>query len=75
MGCSTRVEDTPSGAGDSWVAALSAAQNEHKMLFAFYLLFAQFYAHKHTLAKRARHGQCVLALPRLSSTRLTASGV
>lgn len=25
----------PTGAGDSWIAAMSAAQNEHKMLFAF----------------------------------------
>lgn len=35
MGWCTHAGYVPSGAGDPWVAAISAAQNEHKMLFAF----------------------------------------
>lgn len=49
-------------AHDPWIAAVSAAQNEHKMLFAFYLLFAQFYTHTRSPTKPGMDSACWLRL-------------
>lgn len=46
-----RMGNIPTVARDPRIAAISAAQNEHKMLFAFYLLFAQFYTHTRSPTK------------------------
>lgn len=41
---------------------MSAAQNEHKMLFAFYLLFAQFYTHTLSPIEPGMDSACWLRL-------------